>query len=355
MTGRKGMGLPRNSVIVGDARRRLAEIPESSIDAVVTSPPYFQLRDYGSKNQMGLEPDVSAWVNELRLVMRGLARVLKPTGSVWLNLGDSFSRHQHFGAPPKSLLLGPERLALALIEDGWTIRNKVIWAKTRSMPTSVRDRLACTWEVIYFLTRSRCYYFDLDAIRVPHRSSLKHPTKALEPYPPLSASPPNWARPLAGNNMGLAKLKAQGLTGNPLGKNPGDVWTMASANFRGEHFATFPAHLVEQPLLATCPEKVCVGCGSPWQRGAATSTIGRLAVQSELIQSCKCAKGWRPGVVLDPFFGAGTVGLVAEAHRRNWLGIELNPRFANLAMNRIAKARSQRATKGGKAPQTDSE
>ena len=92
MTGRKGMDLPRNSVIIGDARKRLAEIPESSIDSVVTSPPYFQLRDYGTKNQMGLEPDVSAWVNELRLVMRGLARVLKPTGSVWLNLGDSFSR-----------------------------------------------------------------------------------------------------------------------------------------------------------------------------------------------------------------------------------------------------------------------
>ena len=169
MSGQSGRNLPGssidiNTVVIGDVRKRLAEVPEASVDSVVTSPPYFQLRDYGTEHQIGLEPDVSAWVSELRLVMGGLATVLKPTGSVWLNLGDSFSRHAHFGAPPKSLLLGPERLALALIEDGWTIRNKVIWAKTRSMPSSVRDRLSCTWEVVYFLTRSRHYYFDLDAI-----------------------------------------------------------------------------------------------------------------------------------------------------------------------------------------------
>ncbi len=352
MSGQSGRSLSYssitlNTVIVGDVRKRLAEIPEASVDSVVTSPPYFQLRDYGTKNQMGLEPEVSAWVNELRLVMGGLSRVLKPTGSVWLNLGDSFSRHPHFGAPPKSLLLGPERLALALIEDGWTIRNKVIWAKTRSMPSSVRDRLSCTWEVIYFLTRSRHYYFDLDAIRIPHITSLKHPAKALKPYPPLSASPPNWAGPLAGNNVGLAKLKAQGLSGHPLGKNPGDVWTMASANFRGEHFATFPPRLVEQPLLATCPEKVCNDCGSPWLRSQA-KTVGHITVPGDLRPSCKCRKGWRPGVVLDPFFGAGTVGLVAETHRRDWLGIELNPRFAKLAIDRITNARNTRTERNAK-------
>lgn len=333
-----------NTVIVGDVRKQLAQLPDALVDSVITSPPYFQLRDYGSENQIGLEPNVSVWVDELRLVMDGLSRVLKPTGSVWLNLGDSFSRHQRFGAPSKSLLLAPERLALALIKDGWIIRNKVIWAKTRPMPTSVRDRLASTWEVIYFLTRSHHYYYDLDAIRIPHLSSLKHSTKTLKSYPPVSATPPNWDVPIDGNNIGLAKLKAQGLSGHPLGKNPGDVWRLASANFRGDHFATFPPRLVERPLLATCPEKICIRCGIPWQRSP-TSTVGNLSVRGELHPSCKCHKGWRPGLVFDPFFGAGTVGLVAEEHRRDWLGIEVNPHFATLAKDRIYKARHQRETK----------
>ena len=105
-------------------------------------------------NQMGLENTVDEWVNELKLVMSGIARVLKPTGSVWLNLSDSFSRHERYGSPPKSLLLGPEQVVLALVRDGWTVRNKIIWAKTNTMPTPVRDRLSCTWEIVYFLTRT---------------------------------------------------------------------------------------------------------------------------------------------------------------------------------------------------------
>jgi site-specific DNA-methyltransferase (adenine-specific) len=331
--------LPLGTVLTGDVRRRLAELPTASVDAVITSPPYFNLRDYGVDGQLGLETTVDEWVDNLRQVMVEVARVLKPIGSVWLNLGDSYSRHPRFGAPPKSLLLGPERLALALIEDGWTIRNKVIWAKTRTMPSSVRDRLSCTWEVVYLLTRSRRYHLDLDAIRVPHRSVESRPTKGST-YPPLSAAPPRWAGPLAGNNSGLARLKAAGLTGHPLGGNPGDVWSLPSANFRGRHFATFPKGLVERPLLASVPERVCSRCGQPWERDPAR-TVGHLAVRGELHPTCRCWKGWRPGVVLDPFFGAGTVGLVAEKHGRDRVGIELNPDFVALANERIATAREE--------------
>ena len=117
------MTAPRNTILVGDVRRRLTELPDASVDCVITSPPYMQLRDYGVAGQMGLEPTVDDWVNELRIVMRGVARVLRPTGSLWLNLGDSYSRHALVGAPPKSLLLGPERLSLAMLEDGWTLRT----------------------------------------------------------------------------------------------------------------------------------------------------------------------------------------------------------------------------------------
>jgi DNA modification methylase len=334
--------LPRNTVLVGDARKLLAQLPDRSVDTVITSPPYVQLRNYQVNGQIGLEESAAAWVDELRLVVAGVARVLKPTGSLWLNLGDSYSRHARTGSPPKSLLLAPERLALALIEDGWIIRNKVIWAKTNPMPASVRDRLSCSWEVVYFLVRSPQYYFDLDAIRVPHRSAsrrLSGSTPSSMSYPPSTAAP-IWAGPLAGSNTGLAKLKARGVVGHALGANPKDVWSLATANFRGEHFATFPPKLVERPLLASCPERTCVRCGKPWQRGPG-QMLGHLATKGGLSPGCNCHQGWRPGVVLDPFLGVGTVGLVAEAHQRDWLGIELNPNFADVARRRIQEARSK--------------
>jgi site-specific DNA-methyltransferase (adenine-specific) len=326
--------LPRNQVLVGNASAVLKSLPTASVDAVITSPPYFQLRDYGVTGQLGLEPNVEQWVNELRVVFRGLARVLRPTGTVWLNLGDSYSRHSRYGAPSKSLLLGPERVAQALIEDGWTIRNKVIWAKTRVMPTSVEDRLACTWEVLYLLSHSKRYYFDLNAIRVPHRSKPIKSRTTHATYPPESAVPRRWAGPLAGSNAGLAKLKREGLLGHRMGRNPGDVWSLPSANFRGAHFATFPESLIEKPILASVPEKVCMHCGVPWQRDDNNTERGQLRAM------CNCRMGTRPGIVLDPFIGSGTVGIVAARHRRDFLGIELNPKFAELARSRIAAIQS---------------
>jgi DNA modification methylase len=334
--------LPRNTILVGDVRDRLATLPAQSIDTVITSPPYVQLRNYEVDGQIGLEPTADEWVESMREVGSELARVIKPTGSWWLNLGDSFSRSEKMGAPPKGLLLAPERLALALAEDGWIIRNKVVWAKPNPMPNSVKDRLACTWEVVYFMVRTPKYAFDLDAIRIPHRSARATSARSPQIESTDDKAPsvrPHWAGPLAGSNSGLAKLKAKGLAGHPLGKNPGDVWTIATSGFRGEHFATFPTDLVERPLLATCPERVCTRCGQPWMRSP-PSTLGRLAVRGDIAPTCRCEAPSTPGVVLDCFFGAGTVGLVAERHGRDWLGIELNPKFAALATRRIAADRA---------------
>src|SRR5258708_20477448 len=154
------MSAPRNQILVGDVRTMLDTIPDASVDTVITSPPYYALRNYGADDQIGLEATVDGWVDELRLVMRGLARVLKATGSISLNLRDTYPHHRRTGAQSKSLLLGPERLALAMLHDGWLIRNKGILAKTNPDPVSVRDRLACTYEVVYFATRSPNYYFD---------------------------------------------------------------------------------------------------------------------------------------------------------------------------------------------------
>ncbi len=340
-----------NTVLIGDVRAELKQLPRRSVDCVVTSPPYFRLRNYDHDEQIGLENHVDQWVDNLRQVFTELARVLTPTGSVWLNLGDSYSRDPASGAQRKSLVLAPERLILALAADGWIIRNKVIWAKTNPMPNSVSDRLACTHEYIYFLTREPNYFFDLDAIRVPHRSQQKADgtkRKTVDANAPIDNTPPGWAGPLAGNNSGLSALKRSGRVGHHLGKNPGDVWTMATANFRGAHFATFPRSLVERPILATCPERVCLDCGLGWLRKPnPVRSLGSLAVRGELRPQCNCKRAWRPGLVLDPFFGAGTVGVVAESANRDWLGIEINPDFASLATKRITDQRN--ATDGRRA------
>jgi site-specific DNA-methyltransferase (adenine-specific) len=357
--------LTPNRVLVGDIRERLSDLPNTSIDCVITSPPYYQLRDYGVGDQLGLEADVGGWVDELRLALNGLARVLKPTGSLWLNLGDTYSRHAKFGAPPKSLMLAPERLLIALADDGWIVRNKVIWAKTNPMPHWVTDRLTNAYDVVYFLTRSPRYFFDLDAIRLPHRS--RSTGRRGNAYPPEQASAP-LSRQRGGGNRGLIAQKTRGDVGHPLGKNPGDVWQLATANFRGAHFATFPPDLVEQPLLATCPELICTGCGIPFGRTSASrrEVVGRdrratrreprvlhyerrytvIRERGALLPGCRCAVEARPGVVLDPFFGAGTVGLVAERQGRDWLGIEINPRYAAIAERRLADDRRRRAADG---------
>ena len=322
-----------NRILVGDARAVLTTLPRGFVDCVVTSPPYFRLRNYQHAGQLGLERSVDEWVDNLRTVLRALEPTLRPTGTVWLNLGDSYSTGKE-GAPPKSLLLAPERLVLALIEDGWLVRNKVIWAKRNPMPSAVRDRLSCSWEVIYLLVRNRTYFFNLDAVRQPHLSARK-PTDKRRGW----SVPPAW-RVSPTNNSGLDTLAAQGRVGHRLGKNPGDVWRLSTAAYRGPHHAVFPITLAERPILAGSPEQRCNHCRSPWTRQA-IRRLGQLAVQGELRPTCSCRASSEPGVVLDPFIGSGTTAIAAERHGRNWIGIELNRQFAQLAAERIRKARHE--------------
>ena len=203
----------------------------------------------------------------------------------------------------------------------------MVWAKPNPLPHSVRDRLNTTYEVVYFLTRSPSYYFALDDIRQPYQVRRRFATRRPPKYAGTA-----WAGPLTGSNSGLLRARRAGRAGHPLGKNPGDVWTMATAGYRGAHFATFPEALVERPLAAACPERVCAACGQPWRRPPGLTTPP--------IPGCACNAAWQPGVVLDPFFGSGTVGVVAERLERDWIGIELSPAYAALAGERIAAGRA---------------
>ncbi len=323
--------MSRRTVLQGDALTRLRELPDGSVDCVITSPPYYGLRDYGVTGQLGQEQSVDDWVSNLRAVCREIQRVLAPYGSLWLNLADAYSRNVRYGAPSKSLLLGPERLARQLLKDGWLLRNKVVWAKSNPLPSPSKDRLTNAHEFIYFLTKSSRYYFDLDAIREPLTSSRK-PTRG-------SRTPQSALGVLAGGRDGLVAMQRKGLSGHPLGKNPTDVWRLGSSSFRGAHFATFPPELVRRPLLATCPPAVCTACRRPWRRSGATVTFMDGKPQERPFVPCGCDAPTRPGLVLDPFFGAGTVGLVAEASGRDWLGIELNVDYIALADTRLTDRR----------------
>jgi DNA modification methylase len=341
--------LPTGQILVGDARQRLRELPDASIDCVITSPPYFALRDYSHDGQLGLEANVDGWVGSLADLCDELARVLKPTGSLFLNVGDGYSSHGHQGAAFKSLLLGPQRLAIALSQRGWIIRNQIVWAKKNPMPSSVADRFSNAYEVLLFCVRSRFYYFDLDAIREPHvpPRQPKRPKSAGYQYLPGDAVPDGAQVDL---NLGLSALKASGRVGHDLGKNPGDVWTLPTASYRGAHFATFPINLVEMPLLAACPARVCAECGRPWIREPCDRRQKPVRL-GELKPSCECAAAWEPGVVLDPFHGAGTTALAAEMHGRRWIGIELNPAYAEQAHRRLAAWRQEQQRKQHKEKQ----
>jgi len=319
--------LPRNVVLAGDARDVLPTLLAESVDCVVTSPPYYRLRDYGVSGQLGQEPTVEAYVANLRGVLRQVRRALKDTGALWLNLGDGYARHRGVGVPLGSLTLAPQRLALALSADGWIVRNVVVWAKPNPLPQSTRDRLSPTYEVIIFATKSRRYHFDLDAIRVPHRSADRVGNVGR-------------ARLYQGGNSGLARLKAAGHVGHALGKNPGDVWTVATAVDRLGHQATFPEALIERPILATCPERICVQCDTPWVRPVRVLTVhtgegSREVRKAGELNRCDCFAPSRPGVVLDPFAGTGTTCAVAARLGRDYLGIELSPIYRKLAERRL--------------------
>jgi len=325
----------RNRVLVGDAVEQLCRLPDASVDMVLTSPPYFRLRDYQIDGQLGLETNVDQWVSGLRAVAREVARVLVPTGSFWLDLADTYSTHPSQGAGRKSLVLGPERLALALITDSWVLRNKIVWQKSNPVPTSVRDRLNCTWDAVYVLTRQPRYFFDLDAVRVPYTSPRRPPVAGrTKPVERESWQGPNSAR---GHWQSIGA--ANGAVGNPLGKNPGDVWRIAGSNYRGGHHATFPVALPERAILAGCPEARCVACRLPWKRRTIRA-LGGTAVRAALGPTCDCSASSEPGLVVDPFFGAGTTAIAAERLGRDWLGIELNPDFAELATRRIQDTRA---------------
>lgn len=364
-----------NEVHQGDARKKLSEMPDESVDMVVTSPPYYGLRDYGEevesvwggeddcehkwdavikkarggnntednppdvggnehaqetrlrggsgvesnycskcgswKGQLGLEPSPIQFVRNITEICDEIYRVLKPTGSFYLNLGDTYAggggisgvpddwdsastqdREKYPDSVPardvqfpnKCKMLIPHRIAISLIDEGWICRNDVVWSKPNPMPESVTDRRSTKFEYVFHFVKQQDYYYDLDCIREPYSEVSKK--RAEYDFAGTNEYEP-------GNAEGFSK---ENVASNSDGKNPGDIQEITTANHSEAHFAVFPRELIEPHIKSSCPED---------------------------------------GIVLDPFIGSGTAAVVAEKLDRNWIGIDLNKDYVDMSYERI--------------------
>lgn len=290
------------TIYKGNCLEELRKIEAGSIDVCLTSPPYWGLRDYGHKDQYGTEKTPGEYIEKMVAVFNEVKRALKKEGTLWLNIGDTYSgsgkgsgdikpdpkfkaggrerslkpdRNKELS--PKCLYMIPERLAWALIQDGWILRNKIIWYKPNGMPSSVKDRFVNKWEYLLFFSKSGKYYFDLDAVR---EQPLREPTYKV-----------------VGQKGSPVQQSAGGISPqHPLGKNPGDVFAIPTQAFPAAHFAVFPERLCEKPIKAGSPEG---------------------------------------GTVLDPFCGTGTAGVVAKKNNRNFIGIDIKQKYIDMAQKRI--------------------
>ena len=301
--------LELNKIYNMDCLEGLKQLPDNSINCCVTSPPYWGLRDYGVEGQLGLESTPEEYVAKMVEIFREVKRVLRDDGTLWLNLGDCYNGSGGAGGDynkgglkegqpkypgrkiarlkPKDLVGIPWMVAFALRADGWYLRQDIIWHKPNPMPESVKDRCTKAHEYIFLLTKSAQYYYDNEAIKE-------------------DAKPESEKRYKSTFHTGKKEISGQGRPGNASNtpgykkwtgkRNKRSVWTVIVKPFKEAHFATFPPDLIKPCILAGCPAG---------------------------------------GVVLDPFMGSGTTGMVAAMYQRNFIGFELNPEYCKMAEKRI--------------------
>jgi len=260
----------------GDALEVARTLPSESADCIVTSPPYFGLRDYGNDGQYGLEATPAEYVETMRALFSELRRVLASDGTLWLNIGDSYGKG-------KQLLGIPWLVAFALQADGWILRNSIIWAKQNGLPVNVTDRFHTRHETVFLFSKIARYGFDLDAVRVQHSdSSLKRYEAGLRAQ----------EHPTAQRHTSDGNAIEAGFTPSK-GVNPGDVWSLPAQPFAGAHFAVMPKEIARRAIVAGCKQG---------------------------------------GIVLDPFSGSGTTGLMALDTGRKYIGFDLSAEYLDLSL-----------------------
>ena len=335
-----------NKIYHGDTRELLKKLPDNSINCCVTSPPYWGLRDYGVDGQVGLEETPEKFVDCMVEIFREVKRALRPDGTLWLNLGDSYLANPHpdkggdpkynngrarFDRPntkgvpglkTKDLVGIPWRVAFALQTDGWWLRQDIIWAKSNPMPESVKDRCTKSHEYIFLLSKSAKYYFDNEAMKEPGTpdSVARYNRGRNNGHKWTDGGPGNQSIAKSFDHMKskysfARKTATQGKPGTRTQhreeresieycgtRNKRSVWLVPTNSYKKAHFATFPPKLILPCILAGCP---------------------------------------KDGVVLDPFMGSGTTGFVALENNRNFIGFELNEDYIKIANDRIKNAEPQ--------------
>lgn len=331
------------TIIHGDCLVELARLPRGSAQSCITSPPYFQQRDYNVKGQIGLESEPEQYIAKMVQVFREVRRVLRDDGTLWLNLGDKFRDKQLLGIP--------WRVALALQADGWVLRSDVVWHKPNAMPNSQQDRPITNHEYIFLFSKGREYFYDDVAIRERSTWNGESDNKNYR-------STAQGGDRLDGNMNTLARWM-------PGFANKRSVWSVPVACEDGAHFAVFPSRLILPCILAGTSEKgACAQCGAPWRRevertryatrpGLTTKTTGGTLVDGNRDLGRHCTEvrtiGWvpactcgttevKPCVVLDPFSGSGVTAATAIRKGRDAIGIELNPDYVEMSKRKVALA-----------------
>ena len=303
----RSMHLETNIIHVGDNIFHLTNIPDASVDMCVTSPPYYNLRDYKNSSQIGAENTVNDFVENLCKVFDEVKRILKPTGSCWVNIGDTYDK--------KRLLQVPSRFEIAMCDRGWHLRNEIIWSKPNPQPISSKDRFWGNHEKFFWFVKDvKKYYFNRDPILVPQaeisirRMFSKNNMDKRKDF--NASSKEGFAISSSSQDKHYARMREEmGIDKEfnyeeliKSGKCPTrpefDTWDIPSVTYKGAHFAVYPPELIEKPILSCCPEQ---------------------------------------GIVIDPFMGSGTTGEVAKLNNRRYIGLELNTEYAILANERISK------------------
>lgn len=311
------------------ADKALRNIPDEFVHCVVTSPPYYQLRDYGSAEQIGQESSPEEYVKNLVSTFREVRRVLRKDGTVWLNLGDTYAANRTYqvadnkhkdvgnsrgarvpqGLKPKDLMGIPWRVALALQADGWWLRSDIIWHKTNAMPEAVKDRPTLSHEYFFLFSKSQKYFYDHIAVQEDAKWERWGDQSVVKEQPGRAG----WIRP--NSKEGLQERKK---------RNRRSVWSTPTANYKGAHFAVFPESLISPAIQAATSERGgCAKCGCP-----------RMRDKDAWKALCECECETVPCIILDPFLGSGTTAIVARKLGRDVIGIDIGSDYCQLAKDR---------------------